>query len=734
MLGNRERITTQFLCHAHDLPDLYTAFAGEFESCRLTRTGPGRPHALSTIPRRDWANAVFVDFYPPPPYSHPMTPPAELQRSPLTVVLAALSLIPPTTLGLYQVLFEPVSPDHNWHENIETLLDLEYRAKLLEGLTAAQRYPQQQPSGDLRQMAMDVETKSHKHKPIFAAALRVAIVGEEQVRDKLLRALAVVGAVIQHGGRPLCSLTHNEYRRRLSLEGIQSMFTDGATHRAGFLANSSELSTLVHIPPFSETEHFRDTLDTLEPLPAPEGLATGAPLGISMCSGERRPVCIPAELRLRHMHTIGATGHGKSTVLEHQVLYDIRMGHGVAVLDPHGRLVERLLRLIPHEFADRVAYFNPGDPTWVPLWNPLRPVSGQDIGATADNLVEAFKKVVSHWGDRLENLLRHAFFAALNMPGMTFLDISDLMRNRTQRAKAIRDQILAVTDNAVSQAFWLNDFELCSKDDLGPPKNKLSKLLLSGTTSLMLSQPDSRISFKTIMDEGGVLLVDLSSIGSQVRDILGCYMLELLRLTAATRDSTNTESLPPFHIYCDEAHRFMTDAMEDLLTESRKFGVSLTLAHQYMSQFSARKGDALAGVGSTVIFQVDDNDAKYLARHLLGEVKPKDLSRLEVGEAIARIGNHVVKLKTLDPLSIPEQHYRKEIIERSHARYYAPTDVVRDALLGRRERCSIGDGAAHDDRADAKPTQREQDVDKRIASNTPHDATLREQELPYDTL
>ena len=683
ILGNKQRFTLQILCHSEDLAVVCTAFSGQFELCTLSHVARDDDMLRSVLPHT-WAQAAFYDYFPPPPYSHLLTQPEELKRSPYTTLFAALTGRPVPVVGLYQVLFVPVSPLHDWHRNVQALLDLEYQIKLLGGLTTGQRYPQQPPSKELRGMAMDVKTKSHNDKPFFAAALRIAVINGGHRSEPWLRSLALVGSMIQHGGRPLNVLTSEDYRSRLSPEAVRLLFVTGLTYRPGFLVNSAELTSLVHIPRSSDTEHHHKSMNTLETLPAPEEMARGTPIGTCAYADDLRPVCIPVDARERHTHIIGATGTGKSTMIERMFLWDIGQGHGAAVLDPHGRLVERLLCLIPEEALERVIYIDPGDPSWVPLWNPLQLIPGQDVGRTADDLVRAFKKIVTNWGDRLENLLRQAFFATLSMPGSTFLDVSDLMRNKTKQSRLIRGRLLQVIDNEVAREFWMNDFDGYGKDDLGPPKNKLSKLLLSGTVSLMLSQPESRFTFRDIMEKGQVLLVNLSTIGSQVREILGCFFLELMRLTAISRNSAEAERLLPFHIYCDEAHRFLTDAMEDLIAETRKFKVSLTLAHQYMSQFNTRKTDALSGVGSTIIFQVDRNDAQYLTKDLLGEADVEDLRRLEVGQAIARIGNHVVRIRTQEPLPIPAKHCRDRIIARSRALYYAPADEVRRVIRNRR--------------------------------------------------
>ncbi len=684
ILGNQKRIVMQILCYKEDLPVVRAAFLGQFEKCYLSEMGEN--DLIRSIPAASWADAVFWDYYPPPPYSHLLTRPEELKRSPYSPLLASLAEIVPPTIGLYQVVFAPVSFRHNWHENVQALLDLEYKIKLISGLTGMERYAQQAPSGDLRQMAMDVEVKSHNDKPFFAAALRIGVIDGQDQTGPLLRSLAVIASVIQHGGRPLNRITADCYRSQFSPEAIGEMFAAGLTYRPGFLVNSEELTSLVHIPPPKVLEHLEAILPPLETLPSTEKLATGAPIGVCSYAGTEQPVCIPDVYGTKHTHAIGGTGTGKSTLLEHKVLYDIRRNHGVAVLDPHGRLVQRLLYLIPEEFADRVIYIDPGDPHWIPIWNPFRCGAVMSRSRIADDMVGAFKSFITGWGDRLEHLLKHAFLAVLHLPEGSLLDASDLLRKKSEESRELRDQLRELIDNEVSSQFWRDDFHGYQRADLTPPQHKLSKLLTSDTVGPMLSQGHSSFSFRDVMDSGKILLVDLSNVGSEVRDVLGCFVLSLLHLTALGRGSGPDDNHRPYHICCDEAHRFLTDAMEDLIAETRKYGVSLTLAHQYMSQFNTRKTDALSGVGSTIIFKVDRKDAQHLKKDLQGKVDLDDLSTLEVGQAIARIGNHIVRVRTNLPLDIPEHHCRDRIIARSRELYYKPIDEVRRAIRARRHR------------------------------------------------
>lgn len=682
IVGNRDRIAIQVLSHGDDRPIVGAAFLGQFEQC-LLKPVPG--DILRELPTEAWNEMVFRDFYPPPPYSHLFTQPEELKRSLYATIIAVLAQIDPPAMGLFQVVFQPVSPEHDWHQNVQAMLDLEYNIKLIGGMANVQRFAQQAPSGDLRQMSMDLETKSHSDKPFFAAAMRTAILDGGEMSDAMLAGLSTAAALIQHGGRPLQWLTESQYLQVLRPEQIRGMFVDGLTFRPGFLVNSLELTAMAHVPAAAIAECTKADIGLLETLPGDEGMLCGTPIGHSEIAGVVQPVCVPPVARMRHVHFLGKSGMGKSTVVEEMFLYDIAQGHGAVVIDPHGRLVQRLLQLIPAEHADRVIFLNPADPDFVPCWNPLQCTAAMGPGRLASDIVGAFKSFVTGWGDRLEHLLRQAVFGLVHLPGMTLLDVYNCLRLKSQESQRLRLEVLAALESAVAKSFWREDRDKYSDADYAPPKHKLSKLLTAGTVSLMLSQPDSAFDLNEVMDSGKILLMDLSGLGSEVRDTVGCLMLSLLRLTAGSRDSA-AETLRPFHIFCDEAHRFMTDAMEDLIAETRKYNVSLTLAHQYLSQFSRAKVDALSSVGSSIIFNVDTRDAQHMRKDLQGLVDVDDLITLGVGQAIAKIDSRVVRVRTSPPRTDLSESRRQEIIAASRAKYYRPIDEVRETIRTRNHR------------------------------------------------
>ena len=687
IVGNKDKIQLQFLVHRGDLPIIQTAFRSQFERCELSPLPDGFFKGLDLD---SWENIIFLDFFPPPPYSHLLTQPDEIQVSSYKPLIAALMEIRPPGVGFYQALLQPVRPENCWHQNVESLLDLEYSIKLLNGLQTPQKHLQQAPSGDLREMAKDVECKAHNDKPFYSAAIRVGMISGKEFGDFYLKAISTFLSVFQHGGRPLESITDTQYRRVISSERIKDMFLLGAAYRPGFLVNSAELAGLVHIPPVGILEYREAPMDILETLPVRNiALHKGTLIGTCEYAGVKSPVCMPLMSRSRSTHIIGRPGTAKSTTMARMILDDIDKGMGVAVLDPHGDLIEDLLCLIKEEHVEKTIYFDPGNHDHVPLWNCLRRNRGQDVTRTADDIVAAFKSVVTGWGDRLEHLLRHGLYALLQLPGSTLLDLSDLLRRGSEESERLRKEIIKVVDNQTALRFWQQDFLNYSNEALGPPKHKLSKLLVSGTVALMLSQPENVIDFRRIMDEGMIFLVDLSTIGSEVREILGCFILSLFHLAALGRSDTTKEERKQFFLHVDEAHRFLTPAMEDLISETRKFNASLTLAHHYLSQFGTKKIDALSSVGTTIIMNVDGKDARYLTKDLNGLVRSDDLVNLKLGQAVARIGIDIVKVELSGPLKIPERHFRDAIIERSYRQYYKPVHVVRDLIRQRNRRWDL---------------------------------------------
>ncbi len=684
--GNQKKFNITLLCHRSDIPFVTTAFLSKLKFCKLSVV---TEDLVFNAEPELWKEISLYDYYPSDPYSHLLTRPDELHTTPYEALITAIANIPPPAVGIYQVLFQPVSAANNWHYNVERLTDLEYKLKLASSPGPGQHFEQQVPSGAIQPMAVEVDTKAHNDKPFYSAACRIAVVGSDYNGQDYLQSLSVFSSLFQHGGRPLNLITQDQYNSVLSPEHIRQMFMLGLTYRPGFLVNSAELTGLVHFPEASIAEHLDTEIDKVETLMVNTSskLSEGTPIGTTNVAGQEHSICIPEWIRKRHIHLIGSPDMGKSTSMINMIMDDIIKGHGVAVIDPHGDLAKELLCLIPEEAVSRVMFFEPGNPDWIPLWNPMENIKDQDKCRIADDLIGVLKSFVTGWGDRMEHILRQSILGLLHIPGSSLRDVYDIL-SHSDESKKIRQLVLETVQNDICRAFWRDEFHKYKADALGPPKHKLSKLLLSSTGgSLMLSQPENMFNFRHMMDDGMIFIADLSSnLGTEIKQIIGGVILARMCTTGLSRSNIPKEKRRPFNLYADEAHLFVTDKLENILEEARKFNLRLTLAHQHLHQFDTVKVGALGTVGTTIVFRVDSGDAAHLGKDFRKKVEVKDFVELEQGDAILRCGSEIVKIKTSRPLEIPEENFKDRIIAESRRKYCMPASQVRKIIDQRSKR------------------------------------------------
>lgn len=678
--GNRASIEISLLCHRRDVPFVHIAFSAQFASCRLMSAKTPMLHELNEHSQP----VQFHDFHPPPPYHHPLSTFEELRTSPLEPLLCALHEVRPPAIGFYQCLFEPTSPGHDWRRNLQCLHDLEYSWGLQSENQIPTPYPQQSPSNDLHSRARQVDEKAHNDKPLFACAIRIGLIGRNDYDEAYLRALRTCMGLFLHGGRSLERLCHKDYEDMLNHEAQTKMICQGRVYRPGFLLNSRELCGFAHVFCTSMLEDREISLNTLHTLPLKQSAPTrGTCVGVSEFGDRQDPVFISQATRECATHIVASSGMGKSTVMMNMFLQDIQEGIGAVFIDAHGDSIEQLMRMIPTHLQDKCVHFDPGNPDWIPLWNPLHVPKGGDAYRMADDLLSALERVSKDWGDRLAHVLRNGLIGLSYLPQQTLLDLYQLVRQKSSQSDELRKRIVDAAIDEPVRAFWDRDFLKDYREaDLASPKHKLHKLIAGGSVSLMLSQPRSVIQFRQIMDEGKILLVDLSRVGAETRETLGSLMLTLFMMAAISRSDTAASKRKPFSIFADEAHLFVSaDAIENIVAQARKFRVSLCIAHQYLKQFKSSQIDALSTVGSTILGRLDKRDSQYFSKDLQDLVNPADLISLKPYEMIARIGSEIVRLKTT-PLP-SATHDGSRIVERSRQAYCARAGDIRLALNSR---------------------------------------------------
>jgi hypothetical protein len=331
------------------------------------------------------------------------------------------------------------------------------------------------------------------------------------------------------------------------------------------------------------------------------------------------------------MYLIGKTGTGKSTLLETLALQDIRAGRGCAVIDPHGDLVERLARAVPLERQKKTVYLDAPSATQPYGYNPLRRVRYDRIPLAASGLMEAWKKLWSDaWGVRMEHVLRNALFALLETDGATLPDILRLLTD-----PIFRRQVVASLRNKQVKAFWLSEFPKYNpryqQETIAPIQNKVGAFLADPRLYRILVRPDIDLHFRQMMDEGQILLVNLSrgELGEDSATLLGSLLVTTLSLATFSRAEMPLSERKPFFVYVDEFQSFTTLSVAGMISELRKYGVGLILANQHLGQLEREVRSAVLGnAGTVIVFRLGPEDAHLMAKELAPVFDEADLMNL----------------------------------------------------------------------------------------------------------
>ncbi|MEK7184121.1 MAG: type IV secretion system DNA-binding domain-containing protein [Patescibacteria group bacterium] len=459
---------------------------------------------------------------------------------------------------------------------------------------------------------------------------------------------------------------------------------------SGMVMNTEELASLYHLPAVTvETPNVtwagskKGEPPSNLPMVGQVDDATVTFFGTTDFRNFRQKFGIKAIDRRLHMYAIGKTGTGKSTLLHNMIVDDINKGRGVAVVDPHGQLVQDVLGLIPANRIQDVVYFNPADRDFPIGFNLLENVNPDLRNVVASGAVGIFKKLFAEsWGPRLEYILRNAILALLEYPDSTLLGINRLLTD-----KAFRKKVTQHISDPVIKDYFENEFERYDPkfrtEAIAPIQNKVGQFLSSSTIRNIVGQPHSALNIREIMDSGKILLMDLSigRIGEDSSALLGAMLITQIQLSAMGRADVSEDKRPDFYLYVDEFQNFATDSFAVILSEARKYHLNLVLTNQYIAQMPETVSKAIFGnVGTIVSFRVGPGDASGLVKEFEPVFESVDLVNLDNHHIYVKMAIDGVTRPAFSATTLPPQQEATnnldEIVKQSRDQYAQPRELV----------------------------------------------------------
>jgi len=405
--------------------------------------------------------------------------------------------------------------------------------------------------------------------------------------------------------------------------------------------------------------------------------------------GAEAPFALAAHERAQHVYVVGKTGVGKSTLLRNIIIQDIAAGAGVGLIDPHGDLACEILSLIPPYRTDDVVYLNTTDVEFPVGFNFLH--SSSDQALLASGVVSSMKSIWREsWGPRLEYILYSAVAALQECQGVSILSLQRMLHD-----EAFRIWVVKQVKDPIVRGFWDYEFENYEKrslsDILSPIQNKVGQLIMSRSLRNILGQIRNRVDLDFIMNRGRILIANLAkgALGEDKSNLLGSMLVSQFQLAAMRRSKLPEDQRLPFYLFVDEFQNFSSDNFASILSEARKFGLSLTLSHQYTSQLRPEIRDAVFGnVGTLISFRVGATDAEHLAHEMSGKYLADSFTSLGAHEIIVKMpGYEPFSGKTYPPLGEPNGR-ADNIIKRSRERYATPRAVVEEKIERWIRRCN----------------------------------------------
>ena len=423
--------------------------------------------------------------------------------------------------------------------------------------------------------------------------------------------------------------------------------------------------------------------------------------GATDSRNKKIPFGIRAIDRMRHMYVIGKTGMGKSTLLENMAIQDIQNGEGICFIDPHGGTAEKLLQFVPESRIKDVVYFAPFDTEYPLGFNVMEDVGYDKRHLVVAGLMSSFQRIwVDAWSARMEYILQNTLLALLEYPNTTLIDVNRMLVN-----KEFRKKVVEYVSDPIVKRFWVEEFagytDRYTQEATPAIQNKIGQFSSNPLVRNIIAQPKSTFDIRDIMDTRKIFIVNLSKgrMGEQNADLLGSMLTTKIYLAAMSRaeDSpAKLAKLPPFYLYVDEFQSVVNDSFANILSEARKYKLSLTIAHQYVEQVEENIRAAVFGnVGTIIAFRIGPFDAEVLKTIFEPTFFVEDIVNLGFAQIyltlmIDGIGSKPFSANTLPPVDDPPKDYVSQIVESSREQFALSRAKAEDLIKGIDEKLPPG--------------------------------------------
>jgi DNA helicase HerA-like ATPase len=658
IIATQEDIKIQFVCRSYDADNLRTQVKAYFPEAVVQETEDSLGELFTNT-----QYGCVLDFGLREEFMRPINTVTSFNVDPHIGLLASMEALKEGEFGLIQVLFKgAVNP---WSESIlRSVSDS-------DGSCFFEDAPE-----------MLTLSREKISSPLFGVVIRVLGAGNNGAEEAQAISLRMANALMRLYSSKSNSLV------LLNNEGynIETRFKDiirRESHRLGMLLNSKELVAIVH-PPSASVASQKLVRDIKKSKQAPD-ITQGHKfvLGINVHQGKEKEVSISSSQRTRHFHLIGASGVGKSTLILNMVNQDLIHGNAIAVLDPHGDLIDAILSHIPQNRLDDVLIIDPADSDYPIGFNILSAHSEIEKEILSSDLVAVFRRLSTSWGDQMNSVFANAILAFLeSSQGGTLADL-----RRFLIEKPYRDAFLKTVNDPNIIYYWQKEYPLLKSSSIGSILTRLDTFLRPKLIRNMVAQKKG-LDFEHLMDSKKIILVKLSQglIGAENSYLLGTVIVSKIYQSALSRQTQQQNKRSDFFLYVDEFQNFITPSMSGILSGARKFHLGLILAHQGMEQIqkydSELASSIISNVGTRICFRLGDTDAKKFADGF-SFFETDDLQGLNTGQAIVRIDRPDNDFNIIiEPLESPAngEEMRDTVIAKSRVRYATPRSEVESVL------------------------------------------------------